>query len=200
MGVQPESKIREFITKLIATANGAQPDALNIPEALKGANAALNEGDAQTAHAIYAQILQQDALNAEAYAGMVRCFIAIEQIEQAEAMIAQAPEPISKTSVFIQSKSALELAKAPKVDTAPLQKKIEDNPNDHQAYIDLAMAFYTAREYEAAIDTLLQSIKIDRSWNDEAARKELLFIFEAIGHADPITAKGRRKLSSLLFS
>ncbi|MGH1378633.1 MAG: tetratricopeptide repeat protein [Alphaproteobacteria bacterium] len=200
-GVQPESKIREFVGKLISTANGAQPDAIDIDAALKGAAQALNDNDASTAHAIYSQILQQDAQNVSAYVGLVRCFIAVGQIDQAIAMVDNAPEEISKSSAFAQARSAVELAQiVPDSSLDDLRAKINANKDDHQARIDLAQGLFAAGEKKAAIDELLYSITMDREWGDEAARKELLKLFSAIGNADPITLAARRKLSSILFS
>lgn len=200
-GVQPESKIREFVGKLVAAAKGAQPDALDIDAALKGAAQALNENDVSTAHAIYSQILQQDALNVAAYVGLVRCFIAAGQIDQAVAMVDNAPEEISKASVFVQARSALELAQiVPDSSLDEIRAKITADKDNHQARIDLAQGLFAAGEKEAATDALLESITIDREWNDGAARKELLKLFEAIGNADPLTLAARRKLSSILFS
>ena len=201
MGVQPEPKIREFAQKLVSMANGAQPGALDIPEALKGAALALSEGDAQTAHGIYSQILQQDSLNVEAFVGLVRCFLEIGQIEQAEALVQNAPEEISKTSAFEQAKTALDLAKTtPSTPIEELEAKIKSNPNDHEARIDLAYALFAAGKKEEATDALLDSIEIDREWNEEAARKELLTLFQAMGNSDPVTLAARRRLSSILFS
>ncbi len=200
-GVQPESKIREFVGKLISAANGAQPDAIDIDAALKGAAQALNDNDASTAHAIYSQILQQDAQNVSAYVGLVRCFIAVGQIDQAIAMVDNAPEEISKSSAFAQARSAVELAQiVPDSSLDDLRAKINANKDDHQARIDLAQGLFAAGEKKAAIDELLDSITMDREWGDEAARKELLKLFSAIGNADPITLAARRKLSSILFS
>ncbi len=201
MGVQPESNIREFIQKLISIANGAQPDAIDIPEALKGAALALSQGDVQSAHAIYSQILQQDQLNSEAYTGMVRCFLEIGQIEQAESMVQNAPDEISKTSVFKQARSALELAKnQPSGSIDELKAQIESDANNHQARLDLALALFSDGQKQEATEVLLEAIEIDPEWNDGAARKELLKLFEAMGNADPVTLKARRKLSSILFS
>lgn len=200
MGVQPESNIQAFIKKLIAAANGEQPDAIDIPEALKGAAQALAEGDAQTAHAIYAQILQQDSMNADAYVGLVRTFLSIGQIEQAQGLIENAPEPIAKSSAFSQAQSALELAQNAGGDTVDLRARIDADPKDHQARIDYAHALFAQGQKEEACDALLESIRIDRAWNEEAARQELLKLFEAMGHADPVTLSARRQLSSILFS
>ncbi len=200
MGVQPESKINEFIQKLITAANGAQPDALDIPEALKGAALALLDGDVQGAHTIYAQILQQDQINADAYVGLVRCFLAVDQIEQAQGLLDNAPDEISKAGVFTEAKAAVELANSPVGNTSEFKKKIDKNPNDHQARIDLAYALFAAGKKSEACDALLDSIRLDREWNEEAARTELLTLFSAMGFTDPITVAARRKLSSILFS
>ncbi|MGH1375175.1 MAG: thioredoxin [Alphaproteobacteria bacterium] len=201
MGVQPESKINEFVQKLLSMSKGAHPDAIDIPEALKGAAQTFDEGDVQTAHAIYAQILQQDTLNADAFAGMIKCFIAVEQFEQAEALVQNVPDEIAKTPAFAQVRSALELAQVkPAGPVDELQAKIDADENDHQARIDLAQALFSAGQREEATQALLDSITLDQEWNEGAARQELLKLFEAMGHADPVTLKARRKLSSLLFS
>ena len=59
---------------------------------------------------------------------------------------------------------------------------------------------FQSTRHSEAIDQLIEIIRRDRTWNDEAARKELLQLFEAMGPADPETIAGRRKLSALLFS
>ncbi|MBI1301048.1 MAG: thioredoxin [Alphaproteobacteria bacterium] len=201
MGAQPESQIKAFIKKLITAAINSDPDAIHIPEALKAAAEALSINNFQTAYALYSQILKQDSINADAFAGLIRCFIGIGQIEQAQSLIQNAPDEIAKTSAFEQAKNAVELATVnPSVNTEDLKAAIQKNPKDHQAYIDLAQALYASGAKEEAVDTLLQSIEIDLNWNEQATRKELLKLFDAMGPSDPITMSGRRKLSSLLFS
>ena len=202
-GAQPESKIREFVQKLITMANGAQPGALDIADALKQAAGLLSEGKVQEAHQIYSAILQQDALNVDAYVGMVRCFIEIGEIERAQVLVDQAPEEISKVSAFSDARTALELVqKAEEVvgRIKELEAKIKANANDHAARIDLAYALYAQGKKQEATDALLESIALDANWNNQAARTELLTLFSAMGHSDPVTLSARRKLSSLLFS
>ena len=84
--------------------------------------------------------------------------------------------------------------------TQQLQARIDANPKDFEARYDLAVAQFAAGEREAAIDQLLEIFKANRAWNEEAARKQLLKFFEAMGPTDPMTLAGRRKLSSLMFS
>ncbi|MGB0720450.1 MAG: tetratricopeptide repeat protein [Bdellovibrionales bacterium] len=200
-GVISQSQMTAFIDKLVQAAKAAQPDAIDIPEALKTAAQLLAAGDLQTANQLYAQILGQDENNAAAYAGLVRTFIAAGQLEQAQGLIAGAPDSIAKTPDFAAAATALDLAQ-----NAPDQGALHDlqdnaqNKDDHQAQIDWAEGLFAAGRHEQAIVTLIGSIQKDREWNDGAARKALLKIFEALGHADPLTVQGRKKLSSVLFS
>jgi len=85
-------------------------------------------------------------------------------------------------------------------DTAASRAKLEANPNDHQARYDLALALDAKGEREAALDQLLEIVKRERKWNEEAARKHLVTLFEAMGPADPRTIAARRRLSAILFS
>jgi len=82
----------------------------------------------------------------------------------------------------------------------PLEAAVTANPNDHQARLDYAVALHGAGQAEAAIDQLLDIVKRDRKWNEEAARKQLVKIFEAMGPMDPVVVDARRRLSSILFS
>lgn len=200
-GALPESQIREFVTKLMTLAKSAQPDAIDIPEVLKNAAQALSDGDVTAAQALYAHILQQDSANVEAYTGMVRTFIAAGQLEQAQAVIENVPEEIANKPGFAQARSALELASAgPASSLDELARKIEKNPKDHESRIELARGLFASGQKMAGIEALLETIQIDREWSEQAARKELLKFFEALGNSDPLTIEGRKKLSSILFS
>lgn len=200
-GSVPESQVKAFIDKLVQLAKANAPDAIDIPEALKGAAQEIANGDFQTAQAIYAHILGQDPQNIQAYVGLVRAVIAGGDLKQAEQLIRNAPPEIAKQPAFSEAKTALELAQnKPSGSTAALLKKIEADPNDHQSRIDLAAADFAEGRREQAIEHLLESVRRNRGWNEEAARKQLVRFFEAMGHADPLTVESRKKLSSILFS
>jgi len=99
-------------------------------------------------------------------------------------------------------RSALELAaegRKARGKLAELEQRIAADPDDHAARIELAVALNAMGERARAADALLEAIRRDRSWNEEAARKQLLKFFEAWGFDDPTTLTARRKLSSLLF-
>ncbi len=201
-GVIPESQIKEFIDKLVQAAKAGQPGAIDIPEALKAGAVALAENDLQMAQGAFMQILQQDDKNVEAFVGLVRTFIAAGQVDQAAAIIEGATEEISKDPKFAAARTALELAQnAPSSDQLKkLEKKAAQNPKDMEAKCALAEVQFSSGQKDQAIETLLSAITQDREWNDQEARKNLLRFFEALGHSDPLTIAGRKKLSALLFS
>ena len=202
-GARPASEIKNLIAQLVKLARSSTPDALDIPASLKQAAIFLANGEDQAAQELYIQILQQDPNNIEAYNGMVRTLIAANALDQAQGYIDEAPEAIAKNPAFAASKTALDLARGASAAAGSLKsliKKVESAPDDHQARFDLAAAQYASGAKGVAIDTLLDLIRRNRTWNDEAARKELLRYFEAMGFSDPLCIEGRKKLSRLLFS
>lgn len=200
-GAVPESQVKAFVERIAASAGQTRDGMLDIPEALKAAAEALAEGDVQAAYALYTQILARDEKNADGYAGLIRTLVAAGQIDDAAHLVENVPEDIEKSGAFAAAKTALELAQTgPSGPVDELAEKVQQNPGDQQARLDLAQAQFSAGDKEGAIETLLEAIAADREWNEQAARLQLLKFFEALGHSDPLTVQGRKKLSALLFS
>ncbi len=196
-GALPESQIRTFIDRLVAEDAGA-----DLEQAITAANQALDQGDLQSAAEIFASVLQEDQQNIGALAGLARCYLQSGDLERAEQTLALVP-PNKQTAAAVASvRAALELARqAPKVaDLAPLKAKVDANPADHQARIDYSIALAAGGQKGDAVTQLLESIRKDRKWNEEAARQQLVKLFEAWGPKDEATLDGRRRLSSVLFS
>ncbi len=197
-GAQPESQIKAFIDRL---TSGAQSP---LDAALEQAAAALDGDDPTTASTLYAQVLTQDPANGKALGGVIRCYLAIGEQAEAQALIDGLEAAMKKHPDVAAAITAFELAQqgegADQVDLSELHDKLDANENDHQTRFDLALALYGSDQAEQALDQLLDIIKRDRAWNDEAARKQLVKIFEALGPMDPLTVAARRQLSSLLFS
>lgn len=196
MGALPETQLRTFIQRL--TGGAKTP----VEAAIDEAKAALAGGDVAAAQSIFAKVQVRDPANGDAIAGLIRCALAVDEPKRAREIIAALPADVLQKSEVAAAVSALELAEAGRDsgDTEALGKKLEADPNDHQARFDLAMAHYGRGASEAAIDELLELFRRKRTWNEEAARKQLVKIFEALGPAHPLTVSGRRRLSSLLFS
>ncbi len=201
-GVIPESQISAFVDKVLQIAKANRPGAVDIPEALAAAAEAVANGEFQIAQSIYGQILQQDEKNLPAFVGLVRLFIAADMVEQATALVEDLPDDIKKDPKFAEALTALELAQN-KPDTSilgALKDKVAQNPKDMESLCALAEVQFGAGHKEEAIDTLLAAIEIDREWNEQEARQNLVRFFQALGHTDPLTVAGRKKLSAILFS
>ncbi len=201
-GAKSESEIKAFIAEILKIAQQAQPDAIDIPQALTEAAQAMADGALNIAQGIYVQILSQDEHNVDAYTGLIRMFIAANQKEHAQEMINEATDEMLKDPKFEAAKTALELAQnAPSGDeVSAMAGRVEKKPDDHQARFDFAMALFSSGRGEEAIDALIEIIRRNRAWEEEKARQQLLKFFEALGPADPVTIEGRKKLSSVLFS
>ncbi len=202
MGVRPASEIKSLIAQLVKMAQGAQPDAIDIPATLAAAQAALGEGQTGQAQELYAAVLAQDGNNAAAFAGLARTYIAAGELEQAQFVLDDAPEAIQKDAQIVAARTAIEMAQnAPGAgELGKLAAAVQKDPADLQARFDYGVALFAAGKKAEAVDEMIAIILKNRAWEEEKARKELLRFFEAMGPADPETAAGRRKLSSVLFS
>ena len=199
-GAQPESQIREFVTKLTQTAGTEEKSPAD--EALEQAEALIESGQFEQAGAVYSQVVQHAPDNIPAKAGLARCCIETGNTAGAQELIDTLSDDERMDTAFTSVISSLDLAEkaAEAGDLGPLQVAVEANPKDHEARYNLALALYAGGQAEAAIDALIEIIRQNRGWNDDAARLELLKLFEAIGPTDPLTMDGRKKLSSILFS
>lgn len=198
MGAQPESVVRAFIDRLV----GEDAGGADLAAVLEAAEAALDEGDLQSAAEAFATVLQEDQQNAQAIAGLAKCYLKSGDLVRAEQTLALVP-PDKVGSTPVQSaKAALELAKmaGQSDNSADLERKLAANPADHEARFDLAVALAARGRNEEALTHLLELVRRDRNWNEQAARKQLVQLFDAWGPKDPLTIEGRKRLSSILFS
>jgi len=196
-GAIPPSQIEAFVTKLAALAGDG-----GLGEALAAAEQMLDEGAASEAAETFAAILQEEPENAAAYGGLVRCYLALGDLDQAEAILNGAPAAIAAKPELEAARAKLGLArqaaKAGPVDL--LRARVTADPADHQARFDLATALHAAGQVQDAVDMLLDLFRQDRGWNDGAAKTQLFTIFDALPPKDPIALAGRRKLSSMIFA
>jgi len=195
-GALPESQLRQFFEKL--TGSEGSP----IEQALEKASIMVANGDTQNAAEIYSQILAQDPTNAASHAGVAKCLIEAEGIEKAQAYLKGLDEDILNKEEVKSVLAAIDLehASTDTEETDSLRQKLATSPDDPQLRYDLAIALYSDGCSEEAINILVELVKTHKTWNEEAARAQLLKIFEALGHSDPITIEGRRKLSVVIFS
>jgi putative thioredoxin len=197
MGALPESQLRQFIGRLPTQTAGGE-----IATMLESADEALADDDLAGAGQLYAQVLHLDRENTKAIAGLARAQLQTGDTDGAKATLALVPPAKSNDPEILSVKAQLELAAktADPREIAGLEAALRANPADHQARYDLALVLNNSGRREEALDHLLAIIAKDRIWNDEAARKQLVQLFDAWGPKDPLTLTGRRRLSSLLFS
>jgi putative thioredoxin len=198
-GALPETEIKRFVEGLLKLAGGSMPSA----DLLVEAKAALEAGDAQHAGELFSMLLEQEPENADAWGGLLRTLLALGQEDQAREALARVPPKLADHAEIAGARSALALAeegRKAKDQLQSFQARVAADPTDLQARYDLATALNAISEREQAADALLEIIRRNRSWNDDAARLQLLKFFEAWGFEDPATMSARRKLSSVLFS
>jgi putative thioredoxin len=167
------------------------------------AKEALQAGDHASAAGVYSQILQREPANVEAQAGLARAMIAKGDLAKARQALDRVAKENAGHAEIAAARTALDLAEQAEKAMAgagKLRARLAQNADDHEARLELATALFGTGEREAAVDELLNLFKRDRQWNDQAARKQLVKFFEAMGGADPLTLSGRRRLSSLMFS
>jgi putative thioredoxin len=200
-GALPGSEITAFVDKVIAAAGGEAPGN-QLSDAVDAAEEMLTQGAAVDAAQTFAAVLEQDPNQAAAYGGLVRAHIALDDLEQAEAVLNGAPAEISETPELEAAHAQLELARQA-ADAGPvgeLMATVEAEPDNHQARFDLALALHANGQVDDAVTQLLDLFARDRDWNDGAAKTQMFTIFEALKPNDPIVLNGRRRLSSMIFA
>ena len=206
LGNIPESEVRKFADKVIAAAPPGKGAAGSIEDEIKNAMAAAKEAlvanDLTTAAQIFAMVLQHQPENAEALLGMARVYLKAGETQQAQAIFDTIPEAARKGGDYVSLAAELKLLTeaADLSEADELKSALDRNPDDHQSRYDLALALNAEGNRDEAAEQLVTLMRRDRAWNDDGARKKLLEFFEAWGFKDPATIKGRRLLSSLLFS
>jgi putative thioredoxin len=202
MGALPDSQVKAFIDELASGVPGGEAEGPSVEEVLAHAAEALAAGDTSGAAEIYAHALQLDPQNLKAIAGLARCYFAMGETEQAHEVLALAPENARDPdldSVRAQLKLAAAAPVSPDEDAA-LHARLDANAEDHEARFELAKALSARGDLQGASDALFRILDRELSWNDDAARKELLTVFEAAGPMSDVAKAGRRRLSSLLFA
>jgi putative thioredoxin len=193
-GALPESQVKSFVDRLAGPPAESDVDAL-----LAMAKESVDLGDIGGAAQAFAQVLQMDPANVKAIGGLAKCYLTSGDLEGAAEVAATAPAG-AKDPDLESVRAALALAEDAPSETAPFEKRLAADADDHEARFELAKALAGAGHLQEASDHLLTIIERDRAWNDEAARKQLLEVFEAAGPTSEVAKQGRKRLSAILFS
>ena len=198
-GAQAESKVIQFIEKL-AEMGGNGPD---ITAMVEEARRLLDLQDYEGALTQFHEIMAADPESPEGLAGLVRCMVGMKDLSGAREIVDQLDEayrekPSVSSAIDVLALSEKALKSAGGIDVA--QAAVDADPNNLAARQDLAMALFAQGQQASSMDQLLESIRIDRDWNDGVARTQLLEFFKTLGRTNPNVTAARRKLSTLLFA
>ena len=196
---QLKKALDQLLAQLKIEPEGAPPQAEIEPLIAMG-EAVLADGENERAVSIFRQVKEMAPDNAEVIGGLARALIAAGEKDEARQILDGLPEELGKKPEIARAKAALEVASAPAADTAPLEKRLAANADDHEARFELAAAKMAAGDRDSAADELLEIVRRDREWNDGAARKRFLQLLEAQGLEDAWSSAQRRRLSALLFT
>ncbi|MBF9032926.1 thioredoxin [Rhodobacterales bacterium HKCCE2091] len=196
-GAVSPAEVTRFVEKLAGLAGDG-----GLGEAIAAAEELLAEGAAVDAAQVFAGILGEEPDSAAAYGGLARAHVAMGELDQAEALLNNAPEKIAGAPEIEAARAQIALARqaADAGPLADLQAAVEAAPDDLKARFDYAQALHAAGKVEAAVDELLEIFRRDREWNEGAAKTQLFTIFDSLKPQDPVVLKGRRKLSSMIFA
>lgn len=195
MGAQPPSELKAFVQRVAAQGSGGMEQALEMAEQM------LEDGDLTDAIDTFSAILGEEDDNLAAVSGLIRAYLASDNLEAAKEVLVQVPEDKKSESVLASAVAQIELADAASDlgETAEFHAALKADPDNHQARLDLATALAAAGDAGAAIDELLEAFKRDREWNDGAAKSQLFTLFDSLGPKDEDAQKGRRKLASMIM-
>lgn len=198
-GALPGSEVDAFVAKIAAMGGGADE---GLDAAIEAAEAMLAEGAVADAAETFAAIIQEDPNCAAAFAGLARAHLALDQLDEAEAVLNGAPAEVATDGAIEAVRAQIELTReaAHAGPAAELEAQLSAAPDDPQIRFDLANALQAQGDSQGAVDQLLELFRRDRDWNNGAAKDQLFKLFEALGPTDPVVQAGRRKLSSMIFA
>jgi putative thioredoxin len=161
----------------------------------------LDAGEIERALSIFSQLIEMAPEDVGVIAGLARALVAAGQVEEARAVLDTVPADKAKDAGIARARAAIALAAetGPVGEIEALRAKVSANAEDQEARYELAGALMGSGDRDGAADLLLGSIELDREWNEAAARKRLLTLFEATGLEDPWVSQQRRRLSAVLF-
>lgn len=197
MGNVTEAELRKFLEKNVGPLTDPNSDKLTQIINLK------NTDNYQDALSLLDEMIQEDQENTDVIYEIADCYLKMNDLDNAKKFISSVPEKLLQNDKIKQIKSAIELAQDIPGDNARIDdliSKIVENPNDHQARLDLSLYYNSIGNKDEAADLLIESIKLDKEWNEKAAQSQLLKFFEVWGFSDPVSIDKRKSLSSVLFS
>ncbi|MDL4863305.1 tetratricopeptide repeat protein [Halomonas elongata] len=189
-GAQPEQQVREWLGKYFQAPEGAQQS----PE--EQASAALEAGDSATARRIYEELVQQWPDHTAYQVELARALVADGEPQQARQLLEALPPEERDAPSARGVRASIEFGE--QALSAEEIAALGDR-DDSEARYQRALRQVADGQYETGLEGLLALMRSDRAYGDDAARKTLLRVFDALGADHPLTVAYRRKLFALLY-
>lgn len=186
-GALPETQIRAFIDRILPSETD---------QALARARQALEEDHLGQAEPELEGVLSQEARNGRALMLLARLRLRQHRADEAAEVLRQLPARYEGDPEVAGLRSRIEFAR---VAEEAAHSALDKDPDDLDARYRVAAYRVLAEDYEAAFEHLLEIVRRDRKFRDDAGRKELLALFETLGNRHPLVSDYRKRLSRELF-
>ena len=192
MGLQTESAIKEMIARHLEGPGAGM---------LEQIQSAYDQGYKEEAMTALRQMIEQDPNNDKLKLKLMNWLAENGQLDEAETLSAAISAEGRESPEFKQFTARLSFSEASNGDgdLDALRAAIESDPDDLESRLQLANQLVLANEFPEALDQLLEIIRKDRSFNDEAPRQTMIKIFELLGNQGEIVSSYRRQLGRLLY-
>ena len=191
LGALPERAVREFIDRHVARESDAQ-----VAQAMEQ----LRAGNAAGAIVLLEEARAADPDNSRVTLALAQAQAAGGDTDAAEATLDSLPPDVRDQPEAASLRSHLffagRVAGAPTA--AELETRLAADPDDAETLYQLALRSVVERDYDKAMDLLLELMKKNRDYGDDAGRLALLKVFELLGD-DPRVSRCRSRMASLLY-
>lgn len=181
VGIQPESRIREFIQKLTP-----HPVELWIT---KGDHFYELKDFIESENA-YKQALEIQSDNSRALLGLVKTYIRLNKFLEAEQILSNFPP----SKEYPAAELLTHLIKAIKA-----CKNLSQPSTDLDAAYQHGMNLWIKGNYYAALDGFLEILRNDKNFQQGTLKTIILAALELLGDSDPETRSYRQELATILF-
>jgi putative thioredoxin len=191
MGALPESSVREFIDRLLPT-----PGELLRRQAMEAITAGRPEEGRRMLH----EALSLDPRNDIARIDLCEVLLTADQPNEAR-VILNAVSPLAARDPALARRLAalrLSLSASSGPDETILKARLESDASDHDARLMLARRFISGGRYEEGLDHLIELVRRDRRFGDDAGRREMVQTFDLLENGNPLVPRYRRLLAATL--
>ncbi len=198
-GAKSKSEITEFVKKSVSLSGPGQ----EVEDLILRSKECIKLRDWNNSLEISKKILEKDPDNYIGIGNLIRSMIGLDKLNETKLFIDDLSPEIKNSETVQKAISLLETSEKAfkaKGNIEDLEKKLKQEPDNLDYLLQMAVALFGIGKIEDSFEMLLKSIKIDKEWNEQAARKQLLEFFSSAGIEAKETIIARKKLATLLFS